>query len=217
MTSARVLVLQNGARHNYAVPAVLARAGMLEAFYTDACGNVGVGRCASMIRHVPWLGSPLDRLHGRQVPTNVLPRTRVFLGASIADAVAARVLPNGSPRRFVDRQLLRQGSGKANLIYSSLAWGSALLKNARSRGIPVVTEFYARPSLVKTYQDEYHAFPGWEAELPLKDHMDRVGSPADPCNVSDYVIVPSQDVADEVAAIHGFPRNRIAVIPYGIE
>jgi hypothetical protein len=37
----RFIVLQPGARMNYAVPALLARAGMLERFYTDVCADIG--------------------------------------------------------------------------------------------------------------------------------------------------------------------------------
>ena len=38
----RFIVLQPGARMHYAVPALLARAGMLERFYTDICADVGL-------------------------------------------------------------------------------------------------------------------------------------------------------------------------------
>ena len=43
----RFVVLQPGARMNYAVPALLARAGMLERFYTDICADVGLLRHAA--------------------------------------------------------------------------------------------------------------------------------------------------------------------------
>ena len=42
--SVRFIVLQPGARMSYAVPALLARAGMLERFYTDICADVGLLR-----------------------------------------------------------------------------------------------------------------------------------------------------------------------------
>jgi glycosyltransferase involved in cell wall biosynthesis len=217
MDSLRVLVVQNGARHNYAVPTVLARAGMLEGFYTDVCGNVGIGRWLALARHLPGIGSPLKRLHHRQVPSVVTPRTKSFVPGCFADALTKRLFRTNSNQSFVDRQMLREGLKNANLVYSSLAWGTALLKQARSRGIPVVTEFYLRPSIVKTYQDEFYAYPDWEKELPLKDHVNRVGTAYDPCIVSDYVIAPSEGVADDVITIHGFPRDRIAVVPYGID
>ena len=43
----RFIVVQMGARHNYAVPAALEHRGMLEADYTDHCGTRGVGRVAA--------------------------------------------------------------------------------------------------------------------------------------------------------------------------
>ena len=44
MADMRFIVAQIGARHGYAVPEVLDRAGMLERFYTDMCGDIGWGR-----------------------------------------------------------------------------------------------------------------------------------------------------------------------------
>ena len=57
------VVAHTGARRNYAVPAILASAGMLSKFYTDICGNVGLGKAA---RLGTSFSRRLDRLARRE-------------------------------------------------------------------------------------------------------------------------------------------------------
>jgi glycosyltransferase involved in cell wall biosynthesis len=209
--------MQNGARHNYAVPMVLARAGALEAFYTDACGNVGLGNIAKVGQHLPWIGKRLSRLAHRSPPATVRERTSTFLASTSIDGVARRCFGSAWGSRCVDYQLKCSGLKRANLIYSSLGWGRDLLGEARRQGVPVVTEFYVRPSLWKTYQAEYRSFPEWEEELPLTGMEDAIGTDRDPCTTADFVLAPTQGVADDVAETHRFPRERIMVVPYGVE
>src|SRR6266851_2793936 len=75
MVLPKYIVAQVGARRGYAVPAILASAGMLARFYTDICGNVGLGRLFS-------LGAPISpsmaRLAHRRVPSSVLSLTRTY-------------------------------------------------------------------------------------------------------------------------------------------
>jgi glycosyltransferase involved in cell wall biosynthesis len=212
----RILVAQNGARRNYAVPAVLAQAGMLEAFYTDMCGNVGLGRWLSAGRHLPWIGLPLNRLYQRQIPAAVRQRATSFSYSTLADDAAQ--LFSRMPRvdRYAGLQMLKRGLGNANLVYSFLAWGRPLLEEAKSRGIPVVTDFYVRPSIAQICYEEFRAYPGWEPQSSASEYVNRVGTSYDPCPVSDFIIVSGEAVADEVTAIHGFPRDRIGVVPLGV-
>ncbi|HEX4415223.1 MAG TPA: glycosyltransferase family 4 protein [Lacipirellulaceae bacterium] len=217
MDQLRVLVMQNGARHNYAVPRVLAEAGALEAFYTDACGNVGLGSLASLGRHLPWVGGRMNRLAHRSPPRAVRERTSTFLGSASIDGFAKRCFGDRWGSRCLDYQMKCSGLKQANLIYSSLGWGRDLLGKARRRGVPVVTEFYVRPSLWKTYQAEFRAFPGWEETLPLTGLENAIGTLRDPCTTADFLLAPNDSVADDIASSHGFARDRIMVVPYGVD
>jgi glycosyltransferase involved in cell wall biosynthesis len=212
-----VLVMQNGARHNYAVPAVLAGAGALEAFYTDACGNVGLGNIASVGQHLPWIGTRLSRLAHRSPPAIVRERTSTFLGSASIDGMAQRCFGSRWGSRCMEYQMRSCGLKRANLVYSSLGWGRELLGEARRKRVPVVTEFYVRPSLWKTYQAEYRSFPDWEDELPLQGLENAVGTDRDPCTTSDFILAPTDGVAEDIATTHDFERERIMVVPYGID
>ena len=215
-TPARLLVVQNGSRHNYAVPAVLARAGMLEAFYTDVCADVGMGKWLAMGRHLPVVGRRFLRLYDRRLPEGVVRKTKSFAATVAYERLAARFFGVEPHARCVGQRMIRSGFGMANLIYSSLGWATPFLAEARSQGIKVVTEFYVRPSLWKTYQAEHLAFPDWEPIMPLPRWPDLIGTSRDPCTVSDFVIVPSANMIEDVANTHDFPRERIRVIPYGV-
>ncbi len=204
----RVLVVQNGARHHYAIPSVLDKAGMLEAFYTDAIANVGLGRLLSYGRSLPVVGRSLKRLASRQISLSVAKKTVSFTASSALDAMFHQ--------DFVGKQMIRRGFGNAAVVYSSLGWGRAFLKEAKRSGIPVIVEMYVRPSIWKTYQSEFRAFPGWEATLPLTKCEGLIASDRDPCLVADYLIVPSEGVREDVEAEHGFNMDRIMVLPYGV-
>jgi glycosyltransferase involved in cell wall biosynthesis len=217
LTKLRVLVAQNGARRNYAVPTVLAKSGLLEAFYTDACGNVGLGRFLAAGRYLPLIAPSLNRLFQRQIPAGIVPQTTAFSISSLADG-ATEWLSGGLPTDSnTGREMLRRGLGNANLVYSFMGWGRPLLEAAKSRGIPVVTDFYTRPSLFQISRDERRAHPGWEPEEASAALENNVGTSKDPCSLSDYLIVADESVADDVVAIHGFPRDRISVVPLGVD
>ena len=64
----RFIVLQPGARMHYAVPALLARAGMLERFYTDICADVGWLRHLGPLWPERMRPRPVARLLGRRLP-----------------------------------------------------------------------------------------------------------------------------------------------------
>lgn len=212
----RVLVLQNGARHNYAVPLALAKHGMLSGFYTDACGNQGVGRVLSLFSKVPGLHRSLRLLKNRKVPEEVLPLTQSFPFSSWLDRACSENMDLMQSSRVLGFSMDQKGLGEANLIYSSMGWSPWFLKEARKRGVRVVSEFFVRPSLWKVHQHEHRLFPEWESEMPY-GHL--VGSDRllrGPCDFSDELIAPTLAVKDDIVKECLFPEERIHVVPYGI-
>ena len=74
----KIVVAQMGARRDYAVPSFFAKAGWLERFYTDICGDVGFGKILSKGRKLPGVGTHITRLAGRQLPTELHSLTYTF-------------------------------------------------------------------------------------------------------------------------------------------
>ncbi|NEO93683.1 MAG: hypothetical protein F6K56_27175, partial [Moorea sp. SIO3G5] len=72
----RFIAIQVGARRNYAVPAILEKAGMLEAFYTDLCADAGLGKWLDQYFPHSLRNSTLKRLLNRRVPENIKDKVR---------------------------------------------------------------------------------------------------------------------------------------------
>lgn len=212
----RVLVVQNGARHDYAIPLALANRDMLAGFYTDACGNQGLGRAAAMLADVFKNSQALKLLKNRRVPAAVLPTTRSFPLATMADQyISTRI--NRSSTCMLGLSMAFCGMNDANLVYSSLGWSGTFLEEAKRRGLQVVTEFYVRPSLWKVHQEEYRLFPEWQAQPPHAPppgltERERLG----PCYYSDALVAPTQSVKEDIVREGFFRPEGIHVVPYGI-
>ena len=216
MSDPRVLVVQNGARHDYAVPLALAHAGMLAGFYTDACGNHGLGKWAASLTELPGIGPTMRRLSHRQVPEQVLPLTRTFPLASGTDLFLNQTLGRSLKSRTLGWLMESAGLCGADMIYSSMGWSPTFLSHARARGVKVVTEFYVRPSLWRVHQQEHLKFPGWEASLPYPHMNESAAARRGPVDCSDYLLAPTQAVKEDIIQEGLFEGGKIHIVPYGI-
>ena len=137
----RFIVVQMGARHNYAVPAALEQRGMLEAVYTDLCGTRGVGRVAAKLARFPVpLRRQLTALGARIPPPEVVPKTRTFdwtglqLDVARYAGLGAETSAARSHYRTLTQSLgesmVRAGYGGATSVYSMLGEGVRFLIEA---------------------------------------------------------------------------------------
>jgi glycosyltransferase involved in cell wall biosynthesis len=211
----QVLVLQNGARHNYAVPLALARAGRLAGFYTDGCGNVGLGKLAGPLSKLPFIGNRFSLLARRQIPPEVLPFTHSFPLASLAEQLDPGQRYRNHETWF-GWQMEAAGRRGADLIYSSMGWAPEFLKHSRELGIPILAECYVRPSLWRTHQNEQRLFPDWEPNVPYADFTESTVRAVGPWRLADDLIVPTEAVRQELIAEGLFEGDHIHVVPYGI-
>jgi glycosyltransferase involved in cell wall biosynthesis len=212
----RVLVVQNGARHNYAVPEALAAAGILAGFYTDACGNQGVGKWLSRLTGLPFVGHKLRLLKNRIVPDSVLPYVCSFPFSSRADDLLNPETNYAPQSHILGLMMELAGLRGANMMYSMLGWSPHFLAKSHDRGLTVVTEFYVRPSLWRVHQQEHLKFPDWEAEMPYANSSPSTDAKHGTCEFSDYLITPTQAVKDDIVQEGLFEGDRIHVVPYGI-
>ena len=213
----QVLVVQNGARHDYAVPLALAKAGMLAGFYTDVCGNQGLGRYASLLTGQPGIGTTMQRLQHRIVPEEVLPFTHTFPMASGIDHFLVETMGRSSKSRTLGWLMEATGLRGAKLIYSSMGWSPTFLAHARTQGVTVVTEFYVRPSLWRVHQQEHLKFPHWEAGLPYPYLNESNVARRGPVDVSDHLLAPTLAVKEDIIREGLFEGDKIHVVPYGIK
>lgn len=229
MTKPRVLVAQTGARHNYALPAAFADAGMLEAFYTDLCGGTGLGRLAEAAGALPLPGNIsalASRLANRRPPGNVLTRTRTDGLATLRYELAARKPMSVTDRRnlLIDhtfaagQRMARWGLGDATHVFNIFGYGGKLVEEANRRAIPVLADMMIALSTRRINLEEYAAFPEWGPEPADKSYSEMKGFNPDEhlLSTTDIFVCPSAFVADDLVENWDIDRSRTRIVPYAL-
>lgn len=221
----RYIAVQFGARRAYAVPTLLEEAGLLEAFYTDLCGNVGVGRLLSSLPFALQPGS-LQRLARREVPENIKSKTITFpwptfnhflrqVSGKYRSAVGDDILWDAFDDAL-GQAMIRRGLGQATHIFSMAGECKPFIQHAHNQGLTVVTEFYSMPSRRKIYQEEWKRFPDMEDE-PDDAYVEAYAAKQrEICSLTDWVIAPSAHVIEDLTQNFGFPREKCFVVPYAV-
>jgi glycosyltransferase involved in cell wall biosynthesis len=222
----KFIAVQIGARRGYAVPAILERAGMLERFYTDICADVGLGRWLCAGRGLPVIGNKLQRLAMRRLPAEIWDKTRTFTAPMLRHGMNLMFNRKNPAARFrehlrwscdLGNAMARAGLGEATHVFSMFGEGGSLLPEAHRRGRKVVSEIYLLLSTNRILTEEHKLFPDWEpkqadyhAICPEFSHADFLLAQ------TDFAVCPSEAVREDLADNFGIPRERSAVVPYGM-
>jgi glycosyltransferase involved in cell wall biosynthesis len=222
----KFIVAQIGARRSYAIPSILARAGMLELFYTDACADVGLGKFLPESR-LPFARSAIGRLASRRLPPEIRRRTRTFGGPLLRHSLRSALGGKDPAARFREHlrwthdlggAMARAGFGRATHVYSMLDECGALLIEAKRRGLTVISEVYILLSAERVVMEERGEFPQWESAAADLAAIRRECSREDVLLIcSDFFLCPSEAVRDDLAAHWGVARERTALAPYGVD
>jgi glycosyltransferase involved in cell wall biosynthesis len=222
----KFIVAQVGARRGYAVPAILEKAGMLERFYTDITGDIGLGAVFSSAAVSPLVGKSARRLGARHVPLNIRAKTRTFPGISLVHALRERMVardPAAECREGVrfsnalGRAMLRRGFGSATHMYSMLGECGPLFAEGKRRGLITVSEIYVPLSTERILTEERKKFPGWEFNVPDYAAVCRGFDAEHLLSIdADFAICPSEWVRDDLVQNFGLSGERAAVVPYGV-
>ena len=223
----RYIVAQTGARRGYAVPAILEKAGMLERFYTDICGNVGWGRWLAVGAWLPFIGPSLKKLANRRVPDSIAAKTRTFAAPNLLwhihrllnwsedvhDRFRQDILRNVS----IGRSAAHEGFHNVTHLYVMLTELTPLMQAAFAHGRKVVSEIYILLSSDRICRDEQKQFPGWEP-APLNTmkvleefHFTRIHE-----EWAHHFVCPSAAVADDMVENWGARRDQVHIVPYGM-
>ncbi len=222
----RYVAAQFGARRSYAVPAILEQAGMLEAFYTDLCGNVGAGQWLSRLVPPSLQTGAIRRLVKREVPGPVRAKTVTFpwptLRHTLRNATGKYNSAVGNDRlwdQFDDdlgRSMAQRGMGQATHVFSMGGECKPFLEYARSRGAAIVTEFYSMPSRRYIEQQEWQRFPDLQ-DRPDNDYVTHyVRQQRAICALTDWFIAPSPHVIEDLVVNFDVPPGHCFVVPYAV-
>jgi glycosyltransferase involved in cell wall biosynthesis len=225
---ARVIVVQQGARHNYAMPAAFADRGMLEALYTDLCHGRGLGRLTGLAAHLPGAPRSAARLANRRPPANVLDRTRTFdaVGLKLHRSMAVRDEATTRRREDLIRragdQMRRVGLGRATHVLSMFGEGRSFLEHAQRSGLKVVCDVNVALSSERIVREEQQRFPDWEEPIFYWGETLRTADGAfDPTGpmlrYSDRLLCPSEFVRDDLIENFGVAADRTWLLPYSVD
>jgi hypothetical protein len=199
---------------------------MLDRFYTDITGDIGLGGVFSAASVLPLVGKSARRLATRRLPFNIRAKTTTFPGISVVHALREAMVardPAAACRegvRFSDAlgmAMMRRGFGSATHMYSMLGECGPLFAEGKRRGLVTVSEIYVPLSTERILTEERKKFPGWEENVADYTTVCRgFDSSAGPRVDADSVICPSEWVRDDLVRNFGCPTEHTAIVPYGV-
>ena len=220
----KFIAVQLGARRSYAVPSILEKAGLLETFYTDLCGNVGL--LGTLLGTLPQfvIQGQLKNLYGRQLPQNLIHKTVTFPYLTLQYEMEKKLSQSGEDKlrtlgSFANRignSIISRGFGDATHYFSMFGEYIPALRYAKKQGLTTVTEIFIL--LNAHYQVEKERLKYPELENPpdqtfLKEAFDWL---QEVCDLSDWLIAPSEAVKQDLIDHWRVKSERCVVIPYGV-
>jgi glycosyltransferase involved in cell wall biosynthesis len=209
----RYAVLQAGARMHYAVPALLARAGALAAFYTDLHSSHRPLQLLQALWAPALQPKALKRLLGRQLPPD-LPR-RLVRDQPLASLSWAR--QGSRSDALVLERACRERFAGANALYTNFINNDiAAVRQARDQGLHVVHELIIGADVGRILLEERRRYPGIEPEGEPEEVVEAgIARDRQKWALSDQVLVPS-DYCRQSSIALGCDPNKISLVPYGI-
>ena len=197
---------------HYAVPALLARAGALAAFYTDLHSS---HRSLHVLKALwPEVAQPkaLKRLLGRQLPVD-LPR-RLVRDQPLASLSWARGARSDA---LVLERACRERFGGANALYTNFINNDLdAVRQAKDQGLHVVHELIIGADVGRILLEERLCHPGIEAEGEPKEVVEAgINRDLQKWALSNQVLVPSEYCRQSSIAL-GCDPAKVSLVPYGI-
>jgi glycosyltransferase involved in cell wall biosynthesis len=204
------IVVQVGARMNYAVPALLSQAGMLERLYTDIHAGDFLVRLG-----LSWLPVPIQprvarRILGRQLPADVANKTR-----SVQISAIHSFFRGPQPDSQLRQLLLSDGFGNATAIYTLSNRDIEVVRAARNAGLFVVHEQILNPDVGRILREERKAYPGIEPQDSLDQVNDDEQRDFTQWREAHLLLAPSHFVRAGMARMGADP-DKIAIVEYGL-
>jgi glycosyltransferase involved in cell wall biosynthesis len=220
----RFIAVQTGARRNYAIPAILEKAGLLEALYTDLCADSGIAAVLDRILPQSLRKGSLNNLLNRHVSAELKSKIHTFDLATLRYLVRQKLAGKSQIRQHqaltrFDREfgqaMIDRGVGKATHIYSMFGEGSDFLEFSQKHQIKVVTEFYISFMTHKIVQSEREKYPFLEAPLPREIIEKDYNFAQKVCRSTDIFIVPSDFVIEGLKEFD-VSLEKCRLVPYAV-
>lgn len=196
---------------------------MLQAFYTDAVGDLGV--LGLVGRLIPRAVRPkaVHRLFGRHLPGDV-PRGSVISapGRSLAHAALSRLrgatqlAEKTSPGNWLKKTIVEEDFRGANALYSLDNSDLGIIREASRRRMFVAYEQIICADVGRTMREERERYPGIEAQDPEDFVEAGIRADLDVWKLADVVLAASEHTRSSMIGL-GCAPERIALVPYGVD
>ncbi|MEL6757092.1 MAG: glycosyltransferase family 4 protein [Pseudomonadota bacterium] len=220
----KILVIQNGARHNYAIPLGFARAGVLSQTYTDFAVPSGI---ADKLKQLKVVNSASHSALLRRTPPSIVAESMATTSFTFALAQVLKKIARASgkkydadniARKLIERAMSAKGVGKATHVYTMLGEGGALVHAAQEMGLKIIGDVYIALSADDIVAKEVQKFPDWVDEKTLQAaRAEQTRSNKTLLDCSDLLICPSEFVRDDLVEHHGVAEARTRVVPYAVD
>lgn len=217
----KIIFVQLGARFDYAIPKILEDSGILEAFYTDICSDVGLGKTLKKYfpRHLSL--QKLENLARRETQlgakNKIVTFPEVALRQYLQDVVS-KLTKFSANEQLSDlvfgRAMVQHGVGKATHVFSMFGEGSEFLKYAKEKGLTTIVDVYIVPQAASIIQQERNSFPDLEP-LKVPENIVRSERLRKVCQFTDYYTVPSKFVGEGLEKL-GVSSEQYFILPYAI-
>ena len=204
----RTLLIQPGARHNYALARFLYDAGSLQRLYTDFAISEG-----SLQHHLFIVAAALHP----KVRT-LLRRIAPGLPSSAIEQLSPAMLmaQRRAPGRAEHWNFRARDLRQADVIYSQYFSGGAQIDELVAGGARFVSDVFIMPSAHRVVNREVAKFPEWR-ECPYSPEaaaaLDAVSMKM--IERSHGLFCPSQSVIDDVATYNPAARTKCRLVRYG--
>lgn len=220
----RFIAIQTGARRNYAVPSILEKAGMLEAFYTDLCANAGLGAALDRFCPQPLRKGALSRMLNRRVPSNIEGKVHTFDLPAIHYIGRQKIAGHHPIKQHQaltafnhewGRAMMCKSLGQATHVFSMFGEGTDFLTLAKEQNLKIATEIYISPLTHKIIQTERKKFPDLEPLLSAQIIQADYALFSRVCELTDVFIVPSRFVERGLAEFD-VDKSKCYTVPYAV-
>lgn len=221
-----MLAAQIGSRHNYAIPAAFEASGVLEAFYTDLCGTVGIGRLAKVVSCLSGERLPQVRALGRrQLPPRIAGKSRTFDWVSMRHLIRLRSSDAIATTRLweefavaLGERMAKAGFGAATHLFSVMHETGHLLAIAKARGLVTGADVCIAPSWQRILRAEHERYPGWDDPRPTFHEAmgPRFRPYATMLDHADIFVCPSEFVRADLVDNFGVEQGRTRIVPYAV-
>lgn len=218
----QVLVCQHGARRRYAVARMLDQEGLLAALYTDSSSQSVLGRLAVALGdYAPTI---VQRLAQRQVrgvaKEKVFSSDAVVVGEMI-ERLKGRKLAGVAlfrlRHKLLSARMIHWGLQGADIVYAMYYENLPFLRWAKNRGACIVIDVFVNPlaDLELDKEEKKYPFLSLCSVRSEKDKKIRSQMWSETVEIADFLLCPSEYVAEGVEIFSPLHKHKIRTVPYG--